>query len=179
MQVGPTLRAGLPLALLAALAACQGADDSSLAERQELANTSMLAVVPKTPPQLLLRGFETHCLTPSDTAGARSARLRAAGYVPAGGWRGDSRDFVTGDRRPKVRITRNGRGCAVIARARTGQEAAVQAALPGWFPQAAAVRSTDRNRIWQTGRSEGEGFAILRSAAGPHQNEIMLALIQL
>lgn len=179
MRGRPIPRAGWPFALLAALTACNAADDSTRAERLELANTSRLAMVPKSSPAALLQGFEAFCLDAAASPEAQAAGLRQAGYVPAGGWQDGNRDFVTGDQRPKIRITEDGQHCAAIARTGSGQSAAIQAALPRWFPQARKLTSTADKEIWLTGRRADEGVAILHNAAGPHQNEIMLALIQL
>ncbi len=174
----PALRAGLPALAMAALAAC-GADDSSFAERQELANTHPAVAMDKVAGPRLVKTFQQFCLEGSPDPAARTARLRAAGFVPAGGWHGNVRDFVTDDRRPLVRLSRDGKSCAVRARATTGQTVAIHGAIGKWFPQAVQVRNSDITQIWQTGRKPGEGIAITRSGLGPQRNEIMLALIQL
>lgn len=179
MRNGPIPRAGWPIAMLAALTACNATDDSTRAERLELANTSRLAMVPKSSPNALLQGFEEHCLNTTPSPEAQAAKLRQAGYVPAGGWRDGNRDFVTGDQRPKIRITEDGQHCAAIARTSSGQDAAIQAALARWFPKASPLKATADRKIWLTGRRADEGIGILHNVAGPHQNEIMLALIQL
>ncbi|HHW34572.1 MAG TPA: hypothetical protein GXX24_10605 [Paracoccus solventivorans] len=172
------LRVGLSALSLAALAACSGDDDSTFAERQELANTSPRMAVNKAEGSRLVRVFQEFCLDGAADPATRSARLRAAGYVPAGGWRGGMRDFVTNDRRPLVRLTRDGRSCVVGARASTGQTVAVHAAIGRWFPRAAKVRDTGATEIWLTGRRAGEGIGITHNRRGPHDNEIILALMQ-
>lgn len=178
MQGRAALRVGLSALSLAALAACRGDDDSTFAERQELANTSPRVAVNKAEGSRLVQVFQQFCLEGAADPASRSARLRAAGYVPAGGWRRGMRDFVTNDRRPLVRLTRDGRSCAVGARASTGQTVAIRAAIGTWFPQAAKVRNSGASEIWATGRRPGEGIGITRNPLGPHDNEIILALMQ-
>ena len=179
MRGQPALRAGLSALALAALAACAGDDDSSFAERQELANTPPWRAMHKVTGPRLVGTFQQFCLEGADDAESRMARLRAAGFVPAGGWRDGMRDFVTNDTRPAVRLSREGRNCAVLARANPGQNAAIHTAIGKWFPQAAQLQDTGLTQIWQTGSKPGEGIAVARTGLGPNSNEIMLALIQL
>lgn len=161
---------------LAGLTAC-ATDDSSFAERQELANTSPLLAVPKATGRSLTRNFERFCLEGSTDADDRATRLRAAGFVPDGGWRNGLRQFVENDTRPAVRISRDGKLCAVRARAQTGQNAEIQKSMAAWFPQARLLKDRGTDQIWQVGPSEG--IAIARNSLGPHFNEITLARIQL
>lgn len=162
---------------LSAVAACSASDDSTFAERQELANTAFTAAVPKSSGRTLTATFKRFCLEPSAEGGDRSAALRAAGFVPQGGWRGDLREYVTNDSRPAVRISQDGRLCGVRARAQTGQDTAIRAAVKAWYPQAVTLKSGDQRDIWQIGPAEG--IAIQRLPRSPHYNEILLAHIQL
>ena len=167
---------GLVMALVS-LGGCGATDDSSLAERHELANTSPLSATPKSSGKTLVRTFQTFCLTGSSDAADRTKRLRQAGFVPAAGWSGGLREFVTNDSRPAVRISRDGRLCAVNARAQTGQNVAIQNAITAWFPHARSLKTRGQDEIWQIGPNDG--IATKRGSRGPHYNEIMLARIQL
>lgn len=164
----------------AALAACTDTDDdSSFAERQELGNIHVNSIVPQTPASQLVGAFRQICLDGGDTADAGTASLRAAGYVPVGGWRSGIRDFVIEGRRPMVQISRDGRRCGVRARARTGQDAMVRQRIADWFPAAKAPPSDDPERlVWATGRAPNEGIGIIRRPRGPGQHEITVALVR-
>jgi hypothetical protein len=160
------------------LAACS-ANDATLGERQELANLPAALWVPSVQPATLVRSFIDFCVdTPSDAA-ARTAMLRRAGYVPAGGWTRGIRRFVSAGPRPMVVLSESGRACAVRARARAGQEAAISREFAKRWPGA---RKESRNggldSYWQTGAPEAPLVAVLRNAAGAGQNEITLALVR-
>ncbi|WP_156800928.1 hypothetical protein [Oceaniovalibus guishaninsula] len=152
-------------------------DDSTFAERQELANTSVFLATPKSAGSTLTTAFKRFCLDGQQDSGSRAARLREAGYVPDGGWRKGFRAFVTNDTRPAVWISREDRLCAVRARAQTGQAAAIRKSIASWFPNARLLASGGAREIWQVG--PGEGIATHRAPFGPHLNEITLARIQL
>ncbi|MBB1491005.1 MULTISPECIES: hypothetical protein [unclassified Paracoccus (in: a-proteobacteria)] len=162
---------------LAGLTACATDNDANFAERQELANTSPLLAVPKATGRSLTGNFERFCIKGSADANDRAARLRAAGFVPDGGWRDGLRQFVANDLRPAVRISRDGRLCAVRARAQTGQNAEIHKSMAAWFPQARLLKDSGTEQIWQVGPNEG--IATARNSLGHHFNEIMLARIQL
>ncbi|NHF71860.1 hypothetical protein [Paracoccus xiamenensis] len=165
---------------LGAVAACGGmADDSSFAERQELANIKTKNVVPLSSGATLMNTFQTYCLNGDPSPTARAARLRAAGYVPDGGWRNGVRRFVTDNSKPMVQLSQDGGLCGVHARARTGQDAEIRRRISMWFPEATPVASTDPLKtIWNTGRAPNEGIGILRNPRGRGENEISVALLR-
>ena len=170
----------LALTLLGAVAACTGTgDDSTFAEQQELANIKIKNIVPLASGAVLMNTFRAVCLDGDPSVTARTARLRAAGYVPVGGWRNGVRRFVTDTAEPMVQISDDGGLCGVHARARTGQEAEIRQRIAQWFPKAQPVATSDPLKtIWTTGRAPNEGIGILRNPRGRGQNEISVALLR-
>lgn len=168
------------LASMLALASCTGVgDDSSFAEQQELANIKTKNVVPLASGATLANTFQAFCLEGPPSVADRTARLRAAGFVPVGGWRGGTRSFVDDDQRPLVRLSDDGKLCGVTARARTGQDATLRARIAQWFPKAQPVETDSAlKEIWSTGRTPDEGIGILRDARGRQENIISVALLR-
>ena len=149
------------------------------AEQQELANIKTKNIVPMALGAVLINTFRAFCLDGDPSVTARTARLRAAGYVPVGGWRNGVRRFVTDTSAPMVQISDDGGLCGVHARARTGQEAEIRQRIAQWFPKAQPVASDDPlQTIWTTGRAPNEGIGILRNPRGRGHNEISVALLR-
>lgn len=169
-------RLGLVLAL-AALAGCASVnDDSTAAERQELANLPLWAWVPATKPATLVKSFRHFCIeTPNDPA-RRTAVLRAADYIPTGGWNNGIRHFVSGtDRLPMVSLSDTGRLCAVRARARPGQSNAILREIAEAYPDARPMPpSASYDAAWLI--SPDEMIALLRHPHSTGQNEFTIAL---
>ena len=170
----------LALTLLGAVAACTGTgDDSTFAEQQELANIKIKNIVPLASGAVLMNTFRAVCLDGDPSVTARTARLRAAGYVPVGGWRNGVRRFVTDTAEPMVQISDDGGLCGVHARARTGQEAEIRQRIAQWFPKAQPVATSDPLKtIWTTGRAPNEGIGVLHNPRGRGHNEISVALLR-
>lgn len=183
MHPSAAFRTPLAIAALAAtalLSACaDGGNDASTGERQELANMPAALMVPPTRPAAFVDTFRRHCVaTPSDNA-VRTARLRAADYVPMGGWSAGVRRFVVADLRPMVVLSDTGRTCAVRARARTGQTSAVARLIATEFPEARPLAASDTyEAAWETAPGQTEVIALLRQGHSPDQNEITLALMR-
>ncbi len=180
MRYWPALRRAFAASALVALAACTGVDDdSSFAEQQELANIKLKNIVPLSSGSTLAKTFETVCLNGASSVEGRTAQLRAAGFVPVGGWRDGMRSFVIDTSEPMVRMSRDGRVCGVTARARTGQDAEIRKRIATWFPQATPVATSDVTKtIWLTGRASKEAIGITREARGRNENTISVALVR-
>ncbi len=180
MRHRPFLPRAAAVIAVAAVAACTGTgDDSSFAERQELANIKTKNFVPLSSGATLMATFRTYCLEGDPSAASRTARLRAAGFVPVGGWRDGIRRFATDTGQPMVQISQDGGVCGVHARARTGQDILIRRRIAEWFPDARPVPSTDPLKtIWSTGRAPNEAIGVLRNARGPRQNEISVAVLR-
>ncbi|MBA4489971.1 hypothetical protein [Paracoccus sp. S1E-3] len=180
MRLRPVIPRVLAFALLGAVAACTGTgDDSTFAEQQELANIKTKNIVPLASGATLMSNFRAFCLDGDPSVTARTAQLRAAGYVPVGGWRNGLRSFVTDTSAPMVQISDDGGLCGVHARARTGQEAEIRQRIAQWFPKAQPVATRDSLKtIWTTGRTPTEGIGILRNPRGRGHNEISVALLR-
>lgn len=106
----------------------------------ELANMRPWNVVPATSPGRLVSSFEAVCLTGPTDPDQAGASLRAQGYVETRRRAGAAtRGFVVDDSRPAVLLGQDGRSCAVAARARTGQTAAIHSMIARRYPRAVAI----------------------------------------
>ena len=101
--------------------------ESRSPEFYEFANMRASNIVPKSSAAAFVGAFERFCLDAGQDAVDTAGALRAADYVAGPRRNGDTMTaFVVDDRRPMVQISDDGRFCAVVAEARTGQSARVR-----------------------------------------------------
>ncbi|MCC0076268.1 MAG: hypothetical protein H6898_06725 [Rhodobacter sp.] len=155
-------------AMLAALGGCVMPQartvTSDSAEVLEFANMRASNRVPKSTGTALVGAFERFCLDSGRDPAAIGAALRRADYVAAPGQSGDSATaYVVDDRRPMVQVSDDGRFCAVVAEARTGQSARIQRLVNRRFPDAQPVEPSGPADAF-TLRVSGahDGFVALR-----------------
>lgn len=183
MTVPAFLRGSCPalvFALASTIAGCaSGANDMTAAERHELSNMPEFFMVPPTRPAALVASFRRYCVETPDDIAARSAMLRAADYVPMGGWTDGKRSFVVQDRRPMVILSESGRLCAVRAKARSGQDSAIRREIAGAYPDARVMPASENyDAAWETVPDQREVIALIRTPGGPDENEFTIALMR-
>ena len=135
--IRPVLRLLLPLALMAGCVSPVPGPGAG-ADAFELANLRPAHAIPRTAPTRLIATFETTCLDGPQDPDRAAAALRAQDYVETRS-RGQTRGFVVDDSRPAVLLGRDGRSCAVAAKARTGQSERIRAMVARRFPGASAL----------------------------------------
>lgn len=156
------------VALAAAVAGCVPLHDTP--EARELFNLRPWNAVPASPPARLVGVFAQVCLDGPRDPDAAARALRAMDYVEAPAVGDDAmRSFVVDDSRPLVMLAPGGGGCAVAARARTGQSARLAALVAQRFPAARPVAPAalwpGADLAWDTGAAQG--LIVLQAATTP------------
>lgn len=163
----------LPLALLAACVSPvpgPGAGPDAF----ELANLRPSNAIPKTSPARLVASFAATCLDGPTDPDRAAAALRAQDYVETR-VRGQTRSFVVDDSRPAVLLGRDGRSCAVAARARTGQTERIRAMIARRYPAAQALDPARIGPRTESAWSTGDGLIVLNRVILPGRpSELLL-----
>jgi hypothetical protein len=167
-----------PLALfaLALLAGCvsPAPGPGAGSDAFELANLRPSNAIPKSSPARLVAGFESICLDGPADPDRAAAALRARDYVEtrAGG---QTRAFVVDDSRPAVLLGRDGRSCAVAAKARTGQTERIRTMVGRRYPKAQALDPARIGPRTERAWSTGDGLIVLNRVILPGRpSELLL-----
>lgn len=117
------------------LGACGSEDISS--DEAEFANIWRANQVPKSPPEIMVRAFNSYC-APAAPRQETDTALRRVGYVPVPHDRSaEVTAYVIDDIRPAVAVS--DRMCLVQAKARSGQTDRFQRYVSETFPKARAL----------------------------------------
>jgi hypothetical protein len=150
-------------------------------EAYEFANMRPSNMVPKSSPAAFEKAFNGYCLNGGASLETIAAKLRKDDYIATPRQTAEGQTaFVVDDSKPMVIVSNDGRYCAVMATARSGQTARIHRFIANRFPKATPIANDKRqNEIFiQTNGTPKGMIALKRLVSRGEGSRVLLAFFR-